>query len=89
MILDLFSLKGKTAIVTGSEGLLGSMICQTIRELNGSVIPVDLKTGIDITIFSEVLTLAGEPCDILINAAVGNQKPVENFDANWRQDIEI
>ena len=93
MILDLFSLKGKTAIVTGGEGLIGKMICETIRELDGIAISVDIKETADIrcdiTVFSDVLKLAHIPCDILVNNAVGNQKPVEIFTAGWRDDINI
>jgi len=93
LILDKFSLTGKTAIVTGGEGLMGKMICETIRELGGIALSVDLKPTADIqcdiTVFSDVLKLAHIPADILINNAVGNQKPVENFTAGWRDDINI
>ena len=95
MILDLFSLKGKTAIVTGGEGLLGKMMCQTIRELGGTAISVDIKTSADIecdiTNPLEVNHLAREvpKLDILINNAVGNQKPVTNWHDGWIGDMRI
>jgi len=92
-ILDQFSIKGKTAIVTGGEGLLGKMICETIRELGGNPISVDIVEGADVqcdvSIFSSVLKLADIPTDILINNAVGNQKPVEGFSSGWSRDIDI
>lgn len=93
MILDKFSLKGKTAIVTGGEGLMGKMICETIRELGGRAVSVDIKDTADIrcdiTTFSDVLKLADIDADILVNNAVGNQKPVETFTHGWRDDINI
>jgi len=92
-VLDNFSLKGKTAIVTGGEGMIGKMICQTIRELDGTAISVDIKDTADIvcdiTVFSAVLKLAHLDADILVNNAVGNQKPVEVFTQGWRDDINI
>ena len=54
-VLDQFSLTGKTAIITGGEGMMGKMICETIRELGGVAISVDIKKSadyeLDITVF--------------------------------------
>ena len=92
-ILDLFSLKGKTAVVTGGEGMIGKMICQTVRELGGEAISVDILPNADIqcdiAVFSSVIKLADIPADILINNAVGNQKPVEGYTSGWNRDIDI
>lgn len=96
MILDQFSLIGKTAIVTGGEGLMGKMMCQTIRELGGTAISVDLKETADIvcdiTNPVEVDFLASKQVtklDILINNAVGNQKPVPHWWDGWVGDMKI
>ena len=92
-ILDQFSLAGKTAIVTGGEGLMGKMICETIRELGGTALSVDIKGTADIccdiTVFSAVLKLAHIPVDILVNNAVGNQKSVEGYSTGWEADLQI
>lgn len=88
-VLDQFSLKGKTAIVTGSAGMMGQMICETIDDLGGMVIDCDLKYGTDITNVKYCNEFAKIECDILINNAVGNQSSVEQIAMNWKQDIEI
>ena len=94
MILDQFKLTGRTAIVTGGEGLLGKMMCRTIRELGGKAISVDLKEGADfvsdITNVLETAYMAAEikTVDILINNAVGNQKPVASWDDGWAGDLK-
>jgi len=41
-IYDKFSLKGKTAIVTGGPGLLGAEFCRTLAEAGANVIVADL-----------------------------------------------
>jgi len=93
MILDKFSLIGKTAIITGGEGLLGGIIKRTIRELGGTYHSIDLKDGADwkvnIAVYSEVLRLAHLPCDILINNAVGNQKPDIDPGNRWEPDLAV
>jgi NAD(P)-dependent dehydrogenase (short-subunit alcohol dehydrogenase family) len=90
-VLDKFSLAGKTAIVTGGEGMIGRMICETIQELGGKAHSVDIRGsgGLDITVFSDCLRLADVPCDILINNAVGNQKASESIFNNWEEDLQI
>ena len=92
-VLDQFSLTGKTAIITGGEGMMGKMICETIRELGGIALSVDIKKSadyeLDITVYSDVMRLAHEPCDILINNAVGNQKASHDPFNQWQQDIAI
>ena len=41
-IYDKFSLKGKTAIVTGGPGLLGAEFCRTLAEAGANVVVADL-----------------------------------------------
>jgi NAD(P)-dependent dehydrogenase (short-subunit alcohol dehydrogenase family) len=91
MVLDKFSLAGKTAIVTGGEGMIGRMICETIQELGGKAHSVDIRgpSSLDITVFSDCLRLADVPCDILINNAVGNQKASESIFNNWEEDLQV
>jgi NAD(P)-dependent dehydrogenase (short-subunit alcohol dehydrogenase family) len=88
-VLDQFSLKGKTAIVTGSKGMMGAMICETIIELGGTVMHCDIKDGIDITNYDHCLYFDESPCDILVNNAVGNQKPVGAYAAGFENDLDI
>lgn len=94
-VLDQFSLKGKTAIVTGGEGLMGRMMCETIRELGGTAISIDLQPTADITLditdFDRVKALAEATVhiDILINNAVGNQKAVPHYAFGWDTDLRI
>jgi len=40
---DLYNLEGRTALVTGACGNLGSTICEVISELGGSLVIVDIK----------------------------------------------
>ena len=95
MILDLFSLKGKTAIVTGGEGLLGRIIVQTVMELGGNPISVDLAPTatrvLDITDGKAVSEAAEStpPVDILVNCAIGNQKPVRDAAEGFGADLNI
>lgn len=42
-IFEKFSLKGKTAIVTGGSGLLGAEFCRTLAEAGANVIVADLN----------------------------------------------
>lgn len=94
-VLDQFSLKGKTIIVTGGEGLMGKMICETIRELGGIPHSIDiLKTAAhccNITDYHSVELLSQQfsNVDILINNAIGNQRPVHNFHVGWDKDIAV
>jgi len=90
-VLDKFSLKGKTAIVTGSAGIIGKMIHETIFELGGKVIDVDIRGNnpMDIRCLDSIRQLTGTKCDILVNNAVGGQQPTAHFANGWEDDIEI
>ena len=94
-VLDQFSLKTKVAIVTGGEGLIGRMICETIRELGGTALSIDIKGDpdhrLDITDGVAVNNLSKEipPIDILVNCAVGNQQPVQDAAANFANDLNV
>ena len=46
-VLDQFSLKTKVVLVAGGEGFLGRAICETVRELGGTAISLDLKPSAD------------------------------------------
>ena len=94
-LLDQFSLKTKVAVVTGGEGLLGRCICETIRELGGTALSLDLKPTadhvIDITDAAAVARLSDEAgdVDILVNCAVGNQKPLTDVGEGFSSDLNI
>ena len=84
--LDLFSLSGKLAVVTGGEGILGKIVCETVRELGGTALSLDLPNS-DIT---QPSTISGtQPLDILVHCAIGNQKQVRFPSQGWVEDIEI
>ena len=95
-VLDQISLKGKTAIVTGGEGLMGRMMCETIRELGGTPYSLDINGSPDI--YGDVADRQAmfymthtrfEKIDILINNAVGNQKAVPKYDDGWAEDMRV
>lgn len=94
-VLEQFSLVDKKAVVTGGEGLLGKAICETVRELGGEAISVDLKptadTVLDITNGPSVQAFvdAHTDIDILVNCAVGNQKPVHDVGKDFWQDCAV
>jgi NAD(P)-dependent dehydrogenase (short-subunit alcohol dehydrogenase family) len=92
--LDQFYLLGKGPIaVLGGEGLLGRVCCDTIRELRGQPISVDIVQTAD-----HVCDLVrnqrylqkiadSRPYFGVINCVVGNQKPVHVPQAGWNEDI--
>ncbi len=92
--LSLFSLRGKIAVVVGGEGLLGKIIIETIGNLGGKVISLDRKVGAnyvrDFRDYNKCQEIAGNisRCDILVNAAIGNQKVVTFPMSCWKDDLE-
>ena len=71
-VLDCFNLSGKTAVVTGSAGLLGQQWQSVLKEAGAEVIDFDIKDGRDITSEGSVSTWADIiSADILINNAGG------------------
>jgi NAD(P)-dependent dehydrogenase (short-subunit alcohol dehydrogenase family) len=93
-VLDQFSLKTKVVLVTGGEGLLGRCICETVRELGGTAISLDVKPSaeqvLDIT-DAKAVQAFGETAkiDILVNCAAGNQKPLQDAGAGFADDLNI
>lgn len=94
-VLEQFSLVDKRAIVTGGEGLLGRMICETIRELGGEAISIDItghpKEFCDITDPDQVaglMRITG-PVDIIVNNAVGRQKAQKDAAEGYAQDLNV
>lgn len=94
-VLDQFSMKGKTVWVTGGEGLLGKIVCETVRELDGIAMSIDIDQKADVVLDitvppPNVLELEKhENVDVLVNCAIGNQKPVSQFYKGWYKDIEV
>lgn len=92
--LDLFSMQGKRVAVLGGQGLLGQVCCETIYELGGDAISVDVTVGAnyvcDITDQVRLTRVAGyHDYDGVINCVVGNQKPVCFPTSQWDSDIDI
>ena len=83
--LDLFSLSGKLAVVTGGEGFLGKIVCETVGELGGVAHSLDLPNN-DVT---KPSMIADYRVDILVHCAIGNQKQVKFPSQGWAEDIEI
>ena len=55
MIFNLFSLKNRTAVVTGGSGHLGKKICLTLSELGANIILIDRKKTKENQIFIDNL----------------------------------
>ncbi len=94
-VLEQLSLKGKTAILTGSQGMFGKIHREVIEELGGRCIGVDIKQGADIvcdiTNHIEIEAAFSDigPVDILINNAIGNQKAVKDVGQNFWPDLAV
>ncbi len=72
---QLFSLKGKTAIVTGAVGILGKNFCRGLAEFGANIAVADLSAK-DCAAFAKELTAdygiraVGIPCDVSSPASV-------------------
>ena len=89
MILDKFSLKGKIVLITGGEGMLGKMIGQTVRELGGQAVSLDITGFPDIMFDITKDELPNMKFDILVNNAVGSQDATPSPFKKMLPDIEV
>ena len=91
--LDLFSLKGKTVVVFGGEGLLGRCVCETVRDLGGDALSVDNHRPAnyvrDATNVHACIEIADylEKVDAVVNCIVGHQGPVTYPSSYWDTDL--
>ncbi len=91
---DLFSLKGKTAIVTGGRnGLLGPIWTETLEEAGARVIILDLPE-FDVTnsyCLLEIMDAMGGNINILINNAAIDNPPDSkaSFFGNFNRIMEV
>jgi NAD(P)-dependent dehydrogenase (short-subunit alcohol dehydrogenase family) len=94
-IFDHFNLNEKIVLITGGEGFLGKMIHEVTTELGGIPKSIDIVGNPDIrcdlTDPIAIRNMSRElgKVDILVNNAVGNQKPVDNAADGWDNDIAI
>ncbi len=91
-VIEQFSLVDKVALVTGGEGLLGKMICQTIRELGGEALSVDLAAGADYRgdISKDKFVTSLPSADILVNAAIAHQKAMKSeLRPQWQRQLDV
>jgi NAD(P)-dependent dehydrogenase (short-subunit alcohol dehydrogenase family) len=72
--MELFSLKNKTAVVTGALGLIGKEHCRALSEAGANVIAADLN-GSDADLFASTL----ETESIGISLDVSNQESVADL----------
>ena len=49
-VYSLMSMEGRTVLITGATGFLGSYMAETIAELGGDLILVDIETANYITL---------------------------------------
>jgi len=73
---DLFSLEGKTAVITGGLGILGQHFCAGLAEFGAHVVVVDLDEEKAITFAQELTTQYGCKC-IGIACDVSSQEDVK------------
>ncbi len=86
---DIFSLKGKVAIITGGSGFLGKQYREALRERGARVVNWDIAQGIDVTDRSSLKRAASEvikkfgKIDIVITNAASNPAPGSSGEDNW------
>jgi len=91
-VIEQFSLVGKVALVTGGQGLLGRMICDTVRELGGEAISVDIAKGADYRgdVSDNDFVSKLPSADILVNGAISHQQPIHSEpDVKWQQQLDV
>src|SRR4051812_11133673 len=83
---DLFSLKGKTAVVTGGAGILGNYFCRALAEFGANVVVVDMKKKGAAALADQIaneygVKALGIECDIADPSSVKKmvQKVVQQF----------
>jgi NAD(P)-dependent dehydrogenase (short-subunit alcohol dehydrogenase family) len=93
--LDQFDLKDRTIAVLGGEGLLGRVCCETIKELRGQPISVDIvETAHHVCDLardeSRLWEIAhGRNYSGVVNCVVGNQQPINTPATLWNEDIRL
>ncbi len=94
-VIDSFSLKNRTIAVLGGEGLLGGVAVQTISDLGGKPISIDIKTGADY-----VCDIANDATGLfflaehhsysgVVNCVVGNQGAVPTPEWYYDDDLQV
>ena len=91
-VLDLFSLKDCHIAVLGGQGLLGQVCVETILELEGIPLSIDIKSGADYEcdiLDSKALHWIANRCQFhgVVNCVVGNQRPADLPLTGWPEDI--
>lgn len=92
-LLDRFRLDGKKVLIAGGCGLVGQICVETVMELEGDPITVDMHDAAHhrynlanryiVPSLPDKIGLV----DVVINCQVGNQKPVTHIGDGWEYDI--
>jgi NAD(P)-dependent dehydrogenase (short-subunit alcohol dehydrogenase family) len=84
---DLFSLKGKIAVVTGALGLLGKNHCTALSDAGANVVVVDINQN-ECKIFAQTLSTksVGFNCDI---TKIDSVKKLRDFILNKFEKIDV
>jgi NAD(P)-dependent dehydrogenase (short-subunit alcohol dehydrogenase family) len=74
-IQEKFDLKGRTAVVTGGAGLLGTQFCRTLAEAGAAVAVLDLDVSacerVSADLLGAGLKAAPAPCDLRMKDSIG------------------
>lgn len=93
MLLDRFLLDGKKVLIAGGCGLVGQICVDTVIELEGDPITVDLnevanhRCNLGNKYAVSSLSSKIGKVDIIINCQVGNQRAVKDIASHWEDDI--